>query len=136
MTLRQVIGRDGKLLSNIIFASEAPFGDKDASEAPKIKQKKCAAWPSLDPDTANKYYSQLAGLSIISARAKILELLREPAGLPLSAMEPPISSSLLHVSAPFTHAVKFFEKGDRPLVRFRVVSLRFVPYSFTPCFFF
>ena len=59
-------------------------------------------WESQDVVRAQINYDQLAGLSATKARARIVELLRE-------------SGDLLGEPRPITHAVKFFEKGDRPL---------------------
>jgi valyl-tRNA synthetase len=59
-------------------------------------------WESIDRARAQQYYDQLAGLSVVKARARIVELLRE-------------SGDLLGDARPITHAVKFYEKGDRPL---------------------
>jgi valyl-tRNA synthetase len=59
-------------------------------------------WESVDPLRAQQAYDQLANLSATKARAKIVELLRE-------------SGDLLGDPKPITHAVKFYEKGDRPL---------------------
>ena len=59
-------------------------------------------WESVDAVRAQMQYDQLAGLSATKARARIVELLRE-------------SGDLLGDPRPITHAVKFFEKGDRPL---------------------
>jgi valyl-tRNA synthetase len=59
-------------------------------------------WPSTDPSKAQAAYDQLAGLSSQKARVRIVELLRESGGL-------------LGDPKPITHAVKFYEKGDRPL---------------------
>jgi valyl-tRNA synthetase len=61
-----------------------------------------ADWPSDDPARAQRFYDQLAGLSAQKARAKIVELLRE-------------TGALVGEPRPITHAVKFYEKGDRPL---------------------
>src|SRR5205085_2171818 len=61
-----------------------------------------AGWESSDPARAQAAYDQLAGLSVGKARAKIVELLRE-------------SGDMLGEPKPITHAVKFYEKGDRPL---------------------
>jgi valyl-tRNA synthetase len=61
-----------------------------------------ADWPSDDPVRAQERYDQLAGLSASKARTRIVELLRE-------------SGELLGDPKPITHAVKFYEKGDRPL---------------------
>jgi valyl-tRNA synthetase len=59
-------------------------------------------WESTDADRAQRLYDTLAGLSASKARAKIVEQLKESGDL---ASEP----------RPVTHAVKFYEKGDRPL---------------------
>jgi valyl-tRNA synthetase len=59
-------------------------------------------WESNDAARAQESYDQLAGLSAVKARARIVELLRE-------------SDSLVGDPKPITHAVKFYEKGDRPL---------------------
>jgi valyl-tRNA synthetase len=59
-------------------------------------------WAADDPAAAQTRYDQLAGLSAVKARARIVELLRE-------------SGDLTAEPRPITHAVKFYEKGDRPL---------------------
>ncbi len=61
-----------------------------------------AGWESADADRAQRHYADLEGLSAAKARAKIVEQLRE-------------SGDLVGEPRPITHAVKFFEKGDRPL---------------------
>ena len=61
-----------------------------------------AGWESVDAVRAQQHYDQLAGLSAAKARAKVVEMLRE-------------SGDLLGDPRPITHAVKFYEKGDRPL---------------------
>jgi valyl-tRNA synthetase len=61
-----------------------------------------AEWPSDDPARAQQFYDQLAGLSAQKARARVVELLRE-------------TGALVGEPRPITHAVKFYEKGDRPL---------------------
>ncbi|MFT4235311.1 MAG: valine--tRNA ligase, partial [Microbacterium sp.] len=53
-------------------------------------------------------YAELVGKTVFSAKKRMVELLEE-------------SGELQNVSAPFTHPVKFFEKGDRPL---EIVSTR------------
>ncbi|MET0672644.1 MAG: valine--tRNA ligase [Microbacterium pygmaeum] len=53
-------------------------------------------------------YAELAGKTVFSAKKAIVDLLRE-------------SGDLIGDPRPFTHAVKFFEKGDRPL---EIVSTR------------
>jgi valyl-tRNA synthetase len=90
LPLRQVLGRDGRLLP-LRFGSEA--------------------FPSRDPEAANGYYAPLAGRSVKEARGAIVELLRDPAGAAAADGEAP----LVGEPQPIEHAVKFYEKGDRPL---------------------
>jgi len=59
-------------------------------------------WESTDVAAAAQHDETLAGLSVTKARARIVTLLRE-------------SGDLVGEPRPITHAVKFFEKGDRPL---------------------
>ena len=59
-------------------------------------------WESDDPRSAQAYYDQLVGLSVSKARTQIVEQLKQAAAL---VGEPRL----------IMHAVKFFEKGDRPL---------------------
>ncbi len=63
---------------------------------------------AITSDTGISAYAELAGKTVFSAKKRIVELLEE-------------SGELLEVSKPFNHAVKFFEKGDRPL---EIVSTR------------
>ncbi|MFD5215130.1 valine--tRNA ligase [Microbacterium sp. NPDC058345] len=63
---------------------------------------------AIGSDAGRAAYAELAGKTVFSARKRIVELLGE-------------SGELLEVSKPFSHAVKFFEKGDRPL---EIVSTR------------
>src|SRR4051812_18086384 len=65
-------------------------------------------WESIDSDRAQRHYDDLSRLSAAKARAKIVEQLRE-------------SAALQGDPRPITHAVKFYEKGDRPL---EIVSSR------------
>ena len=59
-------------------------------------------WESVNAAAAQQHYDQLAGLSASKARTRIVEQLRE-------------SGDLTAEPRPVTHAVKFYEKGDRPL---------------------
>ena len=59
-------------------------------------------WESRDAPGAQAAYDQLATLSAVKARARIVELLKE-------------SGDLVGDPRPITHPVKFYEKGDRPL---------------------
>lgn len=63
---------------------------------------------AIASDAGKAAYAELAGKTVFSARKRIVELLGE-------------SGELIEVSKPFSHAVKFFEKGDRPL---EIVSTR------------
>ncbi|MEP6594155.1 MAG: class I tRNA ligase family protein, partial [Acidobacteriota bacterium] len=59
-------------------------------------------WESSDASRAQLHYDQLAGLSAVKARTRIVEQLKE-------------AGDLLGEPRAITHAVKFYEKGDRPL---------------------
>jgi valyl-tRNA synthetase len=59
-------------------------------------------WESIDAGRAQRFYDDVAGLSAAKARARIVEQLKE-------------SGDLVGDPKPITHAVKFYEKGDRPL---------------------
>jgi valyl-tRNA synthetase len=56
----------------------------------------------LFTDAGRAAYAELAGKTVFSAKARTVELLRE-------------SGDLIGDPKPTTHAVKFFEKGDKPL---------------------
>jgi valyl-tRNA synthetase len=83
LPIRAVIGRDGRLLA------EAPAED-------------------LFTDAGRAAYAELAGKTVFSAKARVVELLRE-------------SGDLIGEPKPITHPVKFFEKGDKPL---EIISTR------------
>ncbi|HYM56229.1 MAG TPA: valine--tRNA ligase [Solirubrobacteraceae bacterium] len=59
-------------------------------------------WESDDPPRAQASYAELQGRTINQARRRIVELLEE-------------SGDLLGEPTPVTRAVKFFEKGERPV---------------------
>src|SRR5262245_45296575 len=59
-------------------------------------------WESVDAERAQRIYNELARLSASKARAKIVEQLKT-------------SGDLIGEPRPIKHAVKFYEKGDRPL---------------------
>jgi len=61
-----------------------------------------AGWESADPSRAQQFYDPLVRLSAAKAQAAIVAALRE-------------SGDLLGDPRPVMHAVKFYEKGDRPL---------------------
>ncbi len=79
---RTIIGRDGRIVA----------------DPPDV----------IVTDAAKAAYAELAGKTVFSAKAKMVELLKE-------------SGELLGDPKPITHAVKFFEKGDKPL---EIVSTR------------
>src|SRR4051812_6562982 len=83
LPIRTVIGKDGRLLA------EAPAAD-------------------LFTDAGREAYAELAGKTVFSAKARVVELLRE-------------SGDLIGEPKPITHPVKFFEKGDKPL---EIISTR------------
>jgi len=89
LALRQLIGHDGRLVA-------VQFGTEN--------------FPSRDAEAANRYYAQLVGKNVVQARAVIVELLRDAAGSATGSGAP-----LLGEPKPIEHAVKFYEKGDRPL---------------------
>jgi len=61
-----------------------------------------AGWESVDAGRAQRHYDELTGLPATKARAKVVEQLRA-------------SGDLVGDPRPISHAVKFYEKGDRPL---------------------
>ena len=89
LALRQILGKAGRL-EPLTFGSDA--------------------YPSKDPEAANAYYAQLVGKNVNQARAAIVELLRDPQGSATGHRAP-----LTQEPIPVDQAVKYFEKGDRPL---------------------
>jgi valyl-tRNA synthetase len=59
-------------------------------------------WDSMDPERAQRHYDELTRLPAARARAKVVEQLKA-------------SGDLVGEPRPIVHAVKFYEKGDRPL---------------------
>jgi valyl-tRNA synthetase len=90
LPLRQVIGRDGRFIP-VRFGSPG--------------------WESLDPDTANAFYAAMQGKHVQQGRRSIADLLREETGSALPGLGPPLTEEPQRIE----HAVKFYEKGDRPL---------------------
>lgn len=66
--------------------------------------------PSEDPERARRLHAQIAGKTVAEARKRIAALLADPDA---SAGDdaPPLEGA----PQPVTHAVKFYEKGDKPL---------------------
>ncbi len=59
-------------------------------------------WESIDPARANASYAEIEGLPIKRAQTRVVELLRE-------------SGDLLGEPRAISHAVKYYERGRRPL---------------------
>jgi valyl-tRNA synthetase len=89
LPLRQLIGRDGRILA-VDYRVE-PFA-------------------SRDPDRANAAHAELVGKSVEQARRKIVELLAQTGSAASGA-----DAALMGEPRPVEHPVKFYEKGDRPL---------------------
>jgi len=89
LALRQLIGRNGRLIP-VVFGSPE--------------------FPSRDAEAANRFYAELMDKNVKQARAAVVELLRDPAGSATGKGAP-----LVREPEPIQHAVKFYEKGDRPL---------------------
>jgi valyl-tRNA synthetase len=90
LALRQIVGRDGRLMP-VEFGGEA--------------------FPSADPAAANAFYAPLVGRTVKEAQKAIVEELRDPAGAADRGGQPALQGE----PQPIAHPVKFFEKGDRPL---------------------
>ncbi len=86
LQLRQIVGRDGRLVP-------IEFG------AP--------GWESLDPAGANEAYARIARKGVNGARQAIVEMLRQTDA---SGRAP-----LRGEPRPLEHAVKYYERGERPL---------------------
>ena len=90
LPLRQTIGRDGRM-------APVEFGTD--------------AFPSLDAASANATYATILGKSMSESRRLLVEALRDPQG----SADRNGAAALVSEPEPIEHAVKFFEKGDRPL---------------------
>jgi valyl-tRNA synthetase len=90
LPLRQVLGRDGRMLP--IAFGEPPFD-------------------SVTPDAAQRAYDQLVGLATKQAKRRIAELLAEDGSFLGSGGE----AALAGEPQPVEQIVKFYEKGERPL---------------------
>ncbi|MBI1317678.1 MAG: valine--tRNA ligase [Candidatus Hydrogenedens sp.] len=90
LRIRQIIGRDGHLMPATFVAVGAGAEGERTIE-------------SLNPDKANEAYGSLAGAYVKKAQKLTIELAEATEGV------------LDRPSEAITHAVKFFEKGDRPL---------------------
>jgi len=89
LALKQIIGRDGRLLP-------ATFGPEPFS--------------SVDATAAQRAHDEIAGLFVSKAKKRIAELLAEGGSLPGWD-----GAALVGEPKPTDQMVKFYEKGDRPL---------------------
>ena len=89
LPLRQTLGRNGRF-------DQVAYGQD--------------GWESLKPAAANAAYQQLAGKTVKTAQKIVVDMLRDASGA-ATGNEPPLTDE----PRPIQHAVKFFEKGDRPL---------------------
>jgi valyl-tRNA synthetase len=89
LALRQVLGRDGRLVA-VRFGSPG--------------------WESVDPAAANVRYATVTGKGAGGARQAIVEMLRDPANAAAGS-----EAALRAEPKPIEHSVKYYEKGDRPL---------------------
>lgn len=90
LPLRQTIGRDGRM-------APVEFGTD--------------GFPSKDAAAANSIYATIVSKSLSESRRLIVEALRDPHG----SADRNGAAPLVAEPEPLEHAVKFFEKGDRPL---------------------
>ncbi len=91
LALRQILGRDGRLMP-VDFAGPA--------------------WPSLDPARARKFYAEIEGKPVHVARKIVVEQLRSPEA---SAGGDDSRAPLRAEPETITHPVKYYEKGSRPI---------------------
>ena len=89
LALKQLIGRDGKMLPAVM--GEAPF-------------------ESVDAASAQSAHDEIDGLYISKAKKRVAELLSEEGSLPGWT-----GTALVGEPKPTDQMVKYFEKGDRPL---------------------
>ncbi|MBX3177645.1 MAG: valine--tRNA ligase [Candidatus Hydrogenedentes bacterium] len=110
LPLRQIIGRDGHLLP-VLFVKAGEETSEKATHLEKLEDGRevvvsmgaARTVPSLNPDAANSVYGQMKGKYTKQAQKIILEIAEGREGV----IDRPAEA--------ITHAVKFFEKGDRPL---------------------
>ncbi len=109
--LRQIVGRDGHLLPVHFSACSVDGTVQDETHVAQLEDGRDVVMsfgpgrviPSLDPARANATYAQLQGKYTKQAQKKFIELAEEAGDV----IDRPSES--------ITHAVRFFEKGDRPL---------------------
>lgn len=95
LPLRQIVARNGTLLHvEFVSANGTIEGSSDKGHL---------VIPSHNPDQANEIYSKMQGLYTGNAKKVIVEIANHIEGV------------IDRPETQITHAVRFFEKGDRPL---------------------
>src|SRR5690606_15358148 len=89
LELRQLLEKNGRLRA-------VTFGESN--------------FHTINPELANKNYSELVGKNVVQARARIVELLAEPSSS-ATGRGTPLKKEPLAME----HMVKFYERGERPL---------------------
>jgi valyl-tRNA synthetase len=100
LALRQIVTRSGRL-AEVEFQPPTEHGNDSG-----------LCFESLEPDSANRCYAEIAGKNVKQARKRIVELLQEESGKATSACS---GAPLQREPEAIEHTVKFYEKGDRPL---------------------
>jgi len=100
LPLRQIIGKNGRIIDSIQFL--AHDGRPAADEV----------FLSLHPERANQSFDAIRGKSLNECRKTVVELMKQES---VSAVFDKPSAPLCEPPKPLSHPVKFFEKGSRPL---------------------
>ena len=95
LPLKQIINPEG-------FLKPILFEQKKWQSNDQISTNQPNTFFSLQPDQANKYYTELKGLRVQQARKKIVEMLTE-------------KKYLISKPQPTEQFIKFYEKGNYPL---------------------
>ena len=106
LALRQIVTRTGRL-------AEVEFQlGTDTSGSSAERSDGSEGFESADPETANRFYGEIAGKNIKQARKAMVDLLQDESGKATPACSGP---PLQRDPEVIEHTVKFYEKGDRPL---------------------
>ena len=112
LPIRQIVGRDGHLLPvHFVSVAQAAANQGEDTHVTKMEDGREVVMsygpgrtiPSLDPERANTAYEALSGTYVKKAQKTFIAMAEEADGV----LDRPAEA--------LTHAVKFFEKGDRPL---------------------
>lgn len=111
LPLRQIVGRDGHLLEVEFYADDSGAGKQTASSLQILEDGAefilplgaTRRIPSLQPTVAQSNYREIVGKYVKQAQKILVSLAEKTPGV------------LDRPSQEISHAVKFFEKGERPL---------------------